>query len=67
MGYPLSQCAVIVSSVAAVACFRELYRPTRILAFFLSVAVTAGGAALLAVYGACAHDAAAPPSGEEFY
>ena len=60
VGYPVSQCAVIVSSVAAIACFRERRRPAHILAFFLSVAVTAGGAALLAVYGACAHDAAAP-------
>ena len=56
VGYPVSQCAVLVSAVTALVCFRELQQPTRIVAFLASVCVAAGGAALLGVFGACVAD-----------
>ena len=51
IGFPLTQCALLVSGLWGMIVFREITRIGAVLLFFLSAFILLGGAVLLALYG----------------
>ena len=51
VGFPLTQCSLLVSGIWGLLLFREITNPARIVFFFASAGVLLGGAAMLSAFG----------------
>ena len=51
VGFPLTQCSLLLGGMWGVLVFHEITQTRRIVAFFVGALILIGGAALLAVYG----------------
>ncbi len=53
VGYPVSQCSLLIAAAWAVIYYREIREPRKIAAFAASAVVICGGATLLGIFGSC--------------
>ena len=57
VGYPISQCAMLIAGMWGVFYYKEIRENAKIMAFALSTIVVCTGAAVLGIYGSCTEDA----------
>eukprot|EP00047_Mylnosiga_fluctuans_P019844 m.86671 g.86671 ORF g.86671 m.86671 type:complete len:60 (-) comp8290_c0_seq4:4017-4196(-) len=56
VGYPVSQCALLIAGTWGVLYYREIRARSKIITFAVSAIVVCIGAAILGVFGSCKED-----------